>query len=87
MEAAWWSLANLKTVRFDDADVAAMEEALRTPGLGDDDRLHLEFAVGKAMHDTGRAAEDHRHPHRGEVLGPAPARDCNPRASRAIRAS
>ena len=52
---AWWSLANLKTVKFDDADVAAMQAALRERGLGDDDRLHLEFALGKAMHDAGKA--------------------------------
>ena len=26
---AWWSLANLKTVKFDEADVAAMEAALQ----------------------------------------------------------
>ena len=25
---AWWSLANLKTVKFDEADIAAMEAAL-----------------------------------------------------------
>ena len=25
---AWWSLANLKTVKFDEADIAAMEQAL-----------------------------------------------------------
>ena len=29
----WWSLANLKTVSFDDADVAAMTEALAREGL------------------------------------------------------
>ena len=26
---AWWSLANLKTVKFEEGDVAAMEEALQ----------------------------------------------------------
>ena len=30
----WWSLANLKTVPFADADVAAMEAALAREGLG-----------------------------------------------------
>jgi tetratricopeptide (TPR) repeat protein len=54
---AWWSLANLKTVRFDDSDIAAMEQALRSPGLTDEDRFHLDFALGKAMHDAGRADE------------------------------
>ena len=50
---AWWSLANLKTVKFDDDDVAAMEQALGSPGLSDEDRFHLDFALGKAMHDAG----------------------------------
>ena len=52
---SWWSLANLKTVKFDDSDVAAMEEALRSSGLSDEDRFHLDFALGKAFHDAGRA--------------------------------
>jgi tetratricopeptide (TPR) repeat protein len=54
---AWWSLANLKTVRFDEADVAAMVEARGSPNLADDDRFHLDFALGKAMHDSGRFDE------------------------------
>jgi len=54
---AWWSLANLKTVKFDDADLAAMTDALEAPDLRDDDRLQLEFALGKAMHDLGRAEQ------------------------------
>ena len=51
---AWWSLANLKTVRFDSEDVAAMEAALDAADLQPDDRFHLEFALGKALHDAGR---------------------------------
>lgn len=47
----WWSLANLKTVRFDDADIAAMEGALASEGLAPEDRFHLEFALGKAHED------------------------------------
>lgn len=49
---AWWSLANLKTVKFDTADVAAMTAALDAPGLSDDDRLHLRYALGKAHEDA-----------------------------------
>ena len=48
----WWSLANLKTVRFTAADIAAMRQALATPGLGDEDRFHLDFALGKALEDA-----------------------------------
>ena len=51
---AWWSLSNLKTVKFGEADIAAMEAALASRGLTDADRFHLGFALGKALHDAGR---------------------------------
>jgi tetratricopeptide (TPR) repeat protein len=57
----WWSLANLKTVKFGEGDVAAMEQALRAPDLADDDRFHLDFALGKAMHDARRSDDAFRH--------------------------
>ena len=57
----WWSLANLKTVRFDDADVAAMEEALQEPRLGKQDRFHLHFALGKALEDRREAETSFAH--------------------------
>jgi len=51
---AWWSLANLKTVRFDREDMAAMRSAIeRAPTASD--RYHLHFALGKALED----ARDH----------------------------
>ncbi|MFZ4688035.1 MAG: sulfotransferase [Polymorphobacter sp.] len=58
---AWWSLANLKTLRFSDADIAAMQAALATPGLSDDDRLHLDFALGKALEDRADYARSFAH--------------------------
>ena len=58
---AWWSLANLKTVSFDEADLEAMGEALGTGNLSDEDRFHLDFALGKAMHDLGRTNEAFAH--------------------------
>lgn len=57
----WWSLANLKTVRFDQADIAAMENALRSPTLSEEDRFHLEFALGKAHEDAGDADRSFTH--------------------------
>ncbi len=48
---AWWSLANLKTYRFDAPDIAAMRSELAKAALADEDRLHLEFALGKALED------------------------------------
>jgi hypothetical protein len=58
---AWWSLANLKTVRFDEADLRAMEVALQAKDLSDEDRFHLDFALGKALHDMGRPDEAFAH--------------------------
>ena len=58
---AWWSLANLKTVSFDDDDLEAMQRALNHADLKDDDRFHLNFALGKALHDTGQAEQAFAH--------------------------
>jgi tetratricopeptide (TPR) repeat protein len=58
---AWWSLANLKTVKFDEADIAAMRQAVAAPDLSDEDRFHLDFALGKAMRDAGRLDEAFDH--------------------------
>lgn len=48
---AYWSLANLKTVRFDDADLDAMRAQLARDDLADEHRLHFDFALGKALED------------------------------------
>jgi tetratricopeptide (TPR) repeat protein len=51
MGEAWWSLANLKTFAFTPADIAKMQAQLAIPTLSEDDRLHLDFALGKAFED------------------------------------
>jgi tetratricopeptide (TPR) repeat protein len=51
---AWWGLADIKTLRFDEADAAHIEQALRAPRVSDDDRIALGFALAKAL-------EDHDH--------------------------
>lgn len=65
---AWWSLANLKTVRFDAADIEAMRAQLRRDDLDDDARLHFEFALGKALEDAGDHGEAFGHYARGNAL-------------------
>nr|WP_246167415.1 sulfotransferase [Sphingomonas piscis] len=65
---AWWSLANLKTIRFDDKDIEAMQTALAYDGISEEDRFHLEFALGKAMHDRRRADDAFAHYQRGNAL-------------------
>src|SRR6185437_1525921 len=65
---AWWSLANLKTFRFTDADVAAMRQALAQGDLADEDRLHFEFALGKALEDAKAYEESFTHYAAGNAL-------------------
>ena len=49
---AWWSLANLKTFRFSDEQVAAMRERLAALEGDSADKFHLAFALGKALEDS-----------------------------------
>ena len=64
----WWSLANLKIVRFDDADIAAMRGALARDDLSDEDRFHLDFALGKAFEDRQQAERAFAHYAAGNAL-------------------
>ncbi len=64
----WWSLANLKTFRFSAADLALMSEQLARVDLADEDRLHLEFAVGKAREDAGDYAASFSHYAQGNAI-------------------
>ena len=79
MGEVYWSLANLKTVKFTDSDIAAMEAALDDPALDPDDRLHLNFALGKAQEDRGADEKAWAHyvegnAQRSAELGHDPAR-------------
>ena len=65
---AWWSLANLKTVRFSDADIAAMEAALSRGNIAEEDRFHLDFALGKALEDRKDTPEAFAHYVAGNAL-------------------
>ena len=50
---AWYGLANLKTYQFTDAEIAQMRELDRRPDLAFMDRVHLSFALAKALEDNG----------------------------------
>ncbi len=65
---AYWSLANLKTFRFTDQDVAAMRMQLARTDLAEEDRYHLDFALGKALEDAGEFADSFRHYETGNAL-------------------
>ena len=64
----WWSLANLKTFRFAPEDAAAMQAQAARTDLSGDDRLHLEFALGKALEDAGDYARSFGHYERGNAI-------------------
>ncbi|MBA4308093.1 MAG: hypothetical protein C0429_15285 [Sphingopyxis sp.] len=64
----WWSLANLKTVRFSDEDLAAMQAALFKEGLSDEDKFHLHFALGKASEDRALHEDAFSHYASGNAL-------------------
>ena len=53
---AWWSLSNLKTFRFEDAEIEAMERQLESPALPDEARVQFSFALAKAREDRGEPA-------------------------------
>lgn len=65
---AWWSLANLKTVKFSDEDLAAMRAALARQDIDEEDRFHLDFAMGKALEDLGDADAAFSHYAAGNEL-------------------
>jgi tetratricopeptide (TPR) repeat protein len=54
---SWWGLANLKSFRFDEAYIAAMQAELTSPALTDANRICIDFALGKALEDKARYAE------------------------------
>lgn len=65
---AWWSLANLKTLRFSAQDIDTMRAQLAQPRLADEDRLHLEFALGKALEDIAAYEDSFAHYARGNAV-------------------
>ena len=65
---AYWSLANLKTFRFNDKDLAAMQDQLSDGALSDENRLHFHFALGKAFEDRKSHASAFEHYEKGNAL-------------------
>jgi tetratricopeptide (TPR) repeat protein len=63
----YWSLANLKTYRFDDATVAEMETRAAASGANDQSVVNFHFALGKAYEDRGDYERAWDHYRRGNV--------------------
>jgi tetratricopeptide (TPR) repeat protein len=65
---AYWSLANLKTYRFTDEEVARMRARECDPQTGLGDRFHLCFALGKSLEDRNEFGESFAYYERGNAL-------------------
>src|ERR1700733_13412922 len=65
---AYWSLANLKTYRFTDVEIAQMRADEAAPRIGLEDRYHMCFALGKALEARGEYAESFAFYERGNAL-------------------
>ncbi len=65
---AYWSLANLKTYRFSEIEIAKMRTAEASPKIQLADRYHMCFALGKALEDRAEYAESFAFYERGNAL-------------------
>ena len=65
---AYWSLANLKTYRFTDDEIFRMRAEEASAATATVDRVHLRFALGKALEDRGDPAGSWHHYERGNAL-------------------
>jgi tetratricopeptide (TPR) repeat protein len=64
----FWSLANLKTYRFTDDEIARMRSFEAAHTTNRVDRYHLCFALGKGLEDRGAYAESFAYYERGNAL-------------------
>ncbi|PZO89489.1 MAG: hypothetical protein DI623_10100 [Sphingomonas sanxanigenens] len=65
---SYWSLANLKTFRFEESELAAMRALLAGDALSPEDRFHIQFSLGKALEDAGDHAASFTHYAEGNRL-------------------
>jgi tetratricopeptide (TPR) repeat protein len=65
---AYWSLANLKTYRFTDDEIAQMRVQVERKDTAINDLFHLCFALGKAYEDRNEFAESFTYYERGNQL-------------------
>jgi len=65
---AYWSLANLKTYPFSDAELCQMRAAESDPAAAPVDRYHLCFALGKAFEDRKHYADAFAYYQRGNEM-------------------
>jgi predicted Zn-dependent protease len=65
---AYYSLANLKTFRFDERELQTMRAQLQSAAITKEDRAHFHFSIGKALEDSENYAESFEHYAQGNEL-------------------
>jgi len=65
---AYWSLANLKTFRFEAHELEALRTQLARDDLNEEDRFHFDFALGKALEDAADFSRSFEHYERANRL-------------------
>ena len=65
---AYWSLANTKSYRFTENELARMADVEAEPATGEDDRINTCFALGKAYEDRREFARSFEYYCRGNAL-------------------
>ncbi|MEM6476597.1 MAG: sulfotransferase [Pseudomonadota bacterium] len=71
---AYYALANLKTYSFTDAEIDAMRQQAARGDLAFNDRVHIAFALGKALEDRRDYENSFRHYEEGNTLKRAQTR-------------
>jgi tetratricopeptide (TPR) repeat protein len=65
---AFYSLANLKVYKFSESEVTAMREAVANARLPHNDRVYMNFALGKAFEDRKQFADSFNYYAQGNAL-------------------
>lgn len=71
---AYYSLANLKVYQFTDDEVSSMQEQVSHSRLAHNDRVYINFALGKAFEDRNSFAESFHYYDQGNALKKAQSR-------------
>jgi predicted Zn-dependent protease len=66
--SAWWNLADVKSFRFLEADITAMEKLISDANLPAPERVCAHFALGKAYGDLKKYEISFSHYARGNAL-------------------
>lgn len=65
---AYWSLANMKSYRFDEQALQSMADIEAESSMGVEDRIHLCFALGKGFEDAGQFDQSFHYYDKGNRL-------------------